>query len=246
VSEQHLEREQRVTPLELFFDLVFVFGFTQVTTVLTHAPTWSGLGHGLLILSALWWAWAAYAWLTNVADPGEGLVWGPMVVAMAAMFVAALAVPEAFGRHGVVFGVSFLIVLVMQLALYALSARGDPHLVKAILRVARSSVAGAGLLVVAGFVDSELKPLLWLGALGVGLFGPLLVGLGGFRVQPWLPSSGFSWRRRSGWRTSTSSRSARSGSSPTEAAPSGSPSRETPTPTCICRWWPASCSSRSR
>jgi low temperature requirement protein LtrA len=65
VSEQYVEREQRVTPLELFFDLVFVFGFTQVTTVLSDDPTWGGLGHGLLILAALWWAWAAYAWLTN-------------------------------------------------------------------------------------------------------------------------------------------------------------------------------------
>ena len=106
MSEQHVEREQRVTPLELFFDLVFVFGFTQVTTVLSDEPNRHGLGHGLLILAALWWAWAAYAWLTNTVDPGEALVWGTTVVAMGAMFVAALAVPEAFGRHGVVFGVA--------------------------------------------------------------------------------------------------------------------------------------------
>jgi low temperature requirement protein LtrA len=117
VSEQHVEREQRVTPPALFFDLVFVFGFTQVTTVLSNNPTWSGLGHALLSLVALWWAWAAYAWLTNAVDPDEGLVWGTMVVAMAATFVAALAVPEAFGRHGVVFGVAFLTVTVMHQAL---------------------------------------------------------------------------------------------------------------------------------
>ena len=97
------EREHPVTPLELFFDLVFVFGFTQVTTVLSNNPTWSGLGHGLLILAALWWAWAAYAWLTNTVDPGVGAVWGAVLVAMGAMFVAALAVPDAFGSHGVVF-----------------------------------------------------------------------------------------------------------------------------------------------
>ena len=136
MSEPHAEREQRVTPLELFFDLVFVFAFTQVTTVLSGNPTWSGLGHGLLILAALWWAWAAYAWLTNTVDPGEGAVWGAMLVAMAAMFVAALAVPDAFGRHGVVFGVAFLIVNVMHLTLYALAARGDPDLLAAILRIA--------------------------------------------------------------------------------------------------------------
>jgi low temperature requirement protein LtrA len=184
VSEQHLEREQRVTPLELFFDLVFVFGFTQVTTVLSNNSTWSGLGHALLVLVALWWAWAAYAWLTNTADPDEELVWGTIVVAMAAMFVAALAVPEAFGRHGVVFGVAFSIVAIMQLTLYALSARGDRDLLKAILRIAPSTVAGAALIVAAGFVHGGLKPVLWLVALAVGLFAPLLVGLSGWRVHP--------------------------------------------------------------
>jgi low temperature requirement protein LtrA len=125
VSEQYVAREQRVSPLELFFDLVFVFGFTQVTTVLSDDPTWNGLGHALLILTALWWAWAAYAWLTNTVDPGEGAVWGAMLVSMAAMFVAALAVPEVFGRHGVVFGLAFLIVNLMHLTLYAIAARSD-------------------------------------------------------------------------------------------------------------------------
>jgi low temperature requirement protein LtrA len=120
VTGQQAEREQRVTPLELFFDLVFVFAFTQVTTVLSEDRTWHGLGHGLLILAALWWAWAAYAWLTNTVDPEVGVVWGTVLVAMAAMFVAALAVPDAFGRRGVVFGVGFLIVNAMFLPLYAL------------------------------------------------------------------------------------------------------------------------------
>ena len=184
MSEQHAEREQRVTPLELFFDLVFVFGFTQVTTVLSDDPTWGGLGHGLLILAALWWAWAAYAWLTNTIDPDEGAVWGAMLVALAAMFVAALAVPEAFGRHGVVFGVAFLIVNVMHLTLYALGARGDRDLLAAILRIAPASLVGATLIVVAGFVHGALRPTLWLAALTIGLFGPLLGGASGWRVQP--------------------------------------------------------------
>ena len=157
MSEQHAEREQRVTSFELFFDLVFVFGFTQVTTVLSDDPTWSGLAHGLLILGALWWAWAAYAWLTNTVNPDEGAVWGAMLVAMAAMFVAALAVPEAFGRHGVVFGVAFLVVNVMYLTLYALGARGDRDLLTAILRSAPSALAGAALILAAGFLDGGLR-----------------------------------------------------------------------------------------
>jgi low temperature requirement protein LtrA len=184
VSEQHAEREQRVTSFELFFDLVFVFGFTQVTTVLSDDPTWSGLAHGLLILGALWWAWAAYAWLTNTVNPDEGAVWGAMLVAMAAMFVGALAVPEAFGRHGVVFGVAFLVVNVMYLTLYALGARGDRDLLAVILRSAPSALAGAALIIAAGFLDGGLRPLLWLAALVIGLFGPLLAGSSGWRVEP--------------------------------------------------------------
>ena len=184
MSERLPEREHRVSPLELFFDLVFVFGFTQVTIVLSDNPTWSGLGHGVLLLSALWWAWASYAWLTNLADPNEALVWATLLVAMAAMFVAALAVPTAFGRHGVVFGVSFLIVAAMHLALFALSAHEDHDLLAGIARVAPWSLGGATVILAAGFVDGSLKAVLWLVALLIGLVGPLFVGVGGFRVQP--------------------------------------------------------------
>jgi low temperature requirement protein LtrA len=184
VSEQHVEREQRVTPLELFFDLVFVFAFTQVTTVLSDDPSWGGLGHGLLILAALWWAWSAYAWLTNTVDPGEGAVWGAMLIAMAAMFVAALAVPEAFDDHGVVFGLAFLIVVIMHLTLYATAARGDGDLMAAIVRLAPSAITGAALIIAAGFVDGGPKPFLWLTALAVGYVGPLFGGMSGWRVHP--------------------------------------------------------------
>ena len=184
MGELHAEREQRVTPLELFFDLVFVFAFTQVTTVLSDNPTWSGLGHALLILGVLWWAWASYAWLTNTVDPGLGAVSAALLVAMAAMFVAALAVPDAFGSHGVLFGVAFLVVTVMHLTLYALSARRDPDLLAAILHIVPSALVGALLIIVAGFVEGGLKPILWLTALAVVFVAPLLLGISGWRVQP--------------------------------------------------------------
>ena len=158
MSEQHAEREHQVRPLELLFDLVFVFAFTQVTTVLSDNPTWSGLGHGLLILAALWWAWASYAWLTNTLDADLDAVSVALLAAMAAMFIAALAVPDAFGRHGVVFGVAFLIVNVMHLTLYALGARDDRDLLAAILRIAPTALAGATLILAAGLVHGTLRP----------------------------------------------------------------------------------------
>ena len=85
------EGEQRVTPLELFFDLVFVLSFTQVTASIADDPTWEGLGEGLLILAAVWWAWAAYGWLTNAIDADENLNRLAMFAAMGAMLIVSLA-----------------------------------------------------------------------------------------------------------------------------------------------------------
>ena len=184
MSEQAIEREHRITPLELFFDLVFVFGFTQVTTVISEHANWVGLGRGLLILVALWWAWASYAWLTNTVDAGEDGVLAAMLGAMAAMFVAALAVPEAFGRHGVLFGVAFVFVAVMHLALYTLAARSEPELLRAIVRIVPSSLTGAVLILAAGFFDGYAKALLWVAALAVGFIAPLFAGSEGWRLEP--------------------------------------------------------------
>ena len=184
MSEPAIEHEHRITPLELFLDLVFVFAFTQVTQVFSAETTWAGIGHGLLILAALWWAWASYAWLTNTVDAGEDGVLAAVLVAMAAMFVAALAVPEAFGDHGVVFGIAFLIVAVMHLTLYGLSARSEPELLAAILRIAPWSLVGASLILAAGFVDDPGKSGIWIAALAVGFLGPSFGSLEGWRLSP--------------------------------------------------------------
>ena len=106
----HERGEERVTPLELFFDLVFVFAITQVTSMLSADPTWGGLGRALLVLGALWWAWVGYAWLTNTVNPDEGAVRLAILGAMAAMLLVALAVPDAFGDDALLFGVAYLFV----------------------------------------------------------------------------------------------------------------------------------------
>src|SRR5687768_5552088 len=99
MAVQRADGEERVSPLELFFDLVFVLAITQVTGLMSDEPTWAGLGKGLLVLAALWWTWGAYAWLTNAIDPEEGAVRIAIFVAMAAILIAALAVPTVF-EHG--------------------------------------------------------------------------------------------------------------------------------------------------
>src|ERR671931_2798540 len=112
------EGEERVTPLELFFDLVFVFAITQVTGFLAANESGEGLLRGGLLLAALWWAWAAYAWLTNTLDPEEGAVRLAVFAAVAAMLIVSLAAPGAFGSDAVVFAVAYFLVRALHLVLY--------------------------------------------------------------------------------------------------------------------------------
>ena len=178
------QQQERVTPLELFFDLVFVFAITQVTALLSADPTWGGMLRGLIVLAALWWAWAAYAWLTNTLNPEEGIVRLAMFVVMAAMLIVALAVPEAFGDHGVIFGVAYLVVRAMHLALYALAARGDRDLLGAVLRMTPSSTISGVLILGAGFAEGNERIALWVLALAIDYLG-VLVGRGqGWRLSP--------------------------------------------------------------
>jgi len=180
-----VEHEHSVTPRELFFDLVFVFAFTQVTTLLAHDPTWAGIGRGVIVLAALWWPWTAYAWLTNTLNPEEGFVGAALLVALIAMFVAALAVPGAFGDDGVLFGACFLVVVAMHLALYALAGRGDPDLLAAVLRLAPWTLLGATLIFVAGFAFAAgVRTWLWIAALACTYVGAALSGSSGWRVFP--------------------------------------------------------------
>jgi low temperature requirement protein LtrA len=178
-----VEHEHRVTPRELFFDLVFVFAFTQVTTLLAHDPTWEGIGRSVLVLGALWWPWTAYAWLTNTVDPEEGFVGAALLVALIAMFVAALAVPGVFGDDGALFGAAFLIVVAMHLALYALAGRGDRDLLAAVRRLAPWTLLGATLILVAAYADGA-RTWLWVAALVCTYVGAGLSGSTGWRLFP--------------------------------------------------------------
>jgi len=178
-----VDTEHRVTPRELFFDLVFVFAFTQVATLLANDPTFTGIGRGVLVLAALWWAWTAYAWLMNTVDPEEGVVGAALLVALIAMFVAALVVPNVFDDDGVLFGVCFLVVCAMHLALYALAGRGNPDLLGAVLRLAPWTLLGATLILLAGFMDGA-RTWLWLAALASTYVGAALSGTRGWQLHP--------------------------------------------------------------
>jgi low temperature requirement protein LtrA len=184
MDDRAVERGQRVTPLELFFDLVVVFAITQVTGFLSDDPTWGGLLRGLLLLGALWWAWAAYAWLTNTLNPEEGAVRLAVFGAIGAMLIVSLAAPNAFGADGVVFGVAYFVVRALHLVLYAIAGRGDRDLLGAVVRILPSAILGPGLLVIASFFDGTAQLALWGAALAIDYLGVLVGHMRGWRVSP--------------------------------------------------------------
>jgi low temperature requirement protein LtrA len=177
------ESEQRVTPLELFFDLVFVFALTQVTALMSESPTWTGLAQGLLALGALWWAWVAYAWLTNTINPDEGGVRLAMFGAMAAMLVASLATPDAFGSAALAFGLAYFVVRAMHIVLYA-AASHDVDIQGATKRLAPTAFAGSALILAAAALDGWAQLALWAVALVIDFVGPALGRGEGWRVSP--------------------------------------------------------------
>jgi low temperature requirement protein LtrA len=184
-TEQTLEHdEHRVTPLELFFDLAFVFAFTQVTRLLVDDPTWGGVLRGMLVLAALWWAWTGYAWLTSTIDVDEGGVRLAMLASTATMLGAALAVPGAFGDDALFFACAFLVVRVLHLVLYAVAARDDLDLRGALLRLAPTELVGGALLVLAAFFDGDARVAVWLVALAIDYGGPVVRDLRGWRIAP--------------------------------------------------------------
>ncbi len=183
--EDERDSEHQVTPLELFFDLVFVFAITQVTKLLSNEPTWAGVLRGMLVLAALWWAWTVYASLTSAMDVDEGGLRLAMLASMAAMLVVALAVPGAFGGDAVLFGVAYFLVRLLHLGLSTVAGRGDRDRHSALLRFAPTALLGASLLVVAGFLHGNARIAVWMVALAVDYFGPVVVGLGrGWQIAP--------------------------------------------------------------
>jgi low temperature requirement protein LtrA len=179
-----LRDAEQVTPLELFFDLVFVLAITQCTALMAHDPSWSGLAQGILVLGVLWWAWVGYAWLTSVVDPEEGAVRFAMFGAMAGLLVVSLCVPEAFDDLALTFAVAYGVVRAGQIALFLLASRDDPKLRKSVVGLAISSAIGVGLLAAASLLNGLAQGAVWLLAMVLDMGGPYLFGSEGWRLMP--------------------------------------------------------------
>ena len=175
---------ERVTPLELFFDLVFVLAITQCTALMAHHPTWSGLAQGLLVLGVLWWAWVGYAWLTSVIDPEEGAVRLVIFAAMAALLIVSLCVPEAFGDLGLTFALAFGVFRVAHIALFMLASPDDDALRHSVLGLAVSTAIAVTLLAAASLFDGLAQGALWALAIFLDMAGPYFFGSEGWKLVP--------------------------------------------------------------
>jgi len=181
-------QEAAVTPLELFFDLVFVFALTQVTAYLAAELTWHGVLRGVLIVMLLWWTWTGYAWIANVVSADEAQIKLVMLVSMAAMFLMALCIPEAFddapgGLSGpVVLSICYLIFRMMHLVLFWILSRDDRGLRQQVLRFTPSVLGGTALLLIAAQFHGWVQTALWIAALAVDYIGTALGGASGWRL----------------------------------------------------------------
>ncbi len=179
-----VEAEQAVSPLELFFDLVFVLALTQVTALLAADPTPHGLVRGMLILAILWWGWVGYAWLTDCVDVDEGGMRLAYLTAMATMLVASLTVPTAFTTDAMVFALAYFAFRTLHVVIYERSTRAMPQVNRAVRRLGPLLLVSSALIVVGALFDGSAQIAIWAFAITLDYASPLMTGSDGWQISP--------------------------------------------------------------
>jgi low temperature requirement protein LtrA len=177
-----IEPGVRVSTLELFFDLVFVFTVTQLTAVLAADLTIPGALRVLLMLGVIWWMYGGYAWLTNAVAPTSRTRRGLLVTGMAGFLVIALGIPDAFGDTGWAFGLGYFLVNAVHsgLFIHSAGARGAT----AMRSLARLNLLSASLVLIGGFLPTAARYVVWGAAFAVQWFSPVLNPPTRFSISP--------------------------------------------------------------
>lgn len=191
IQPRSLSDGDEVSHIELFFDLVFVFAITRVTATMAENLTWHGVVQGLLLIALLWWSWVGYSWLGNVVHASSSAVRVALFAAMSVMFVAALAIPEAFddlpgGLPGpVVIAFCYFVFRALHLALFWIVSRneGDIGLQRQLMRFAPSMLGGTATLLIAAAFDGWAQTAFWALALVVDYGGTFIGGASGWRLK---------------------------------------------------------------
>ncbi len=172
----------RVSSVELFFDLVFVFAITQLTTLLAQDPTIIGLVRIVLIFGNIWWMYGGYAWLTNAVPPREPALRLLILIGMAGFLIVALAIPHAFGDSGVIFGLGYLVVTVVHTGMFLRTS--EESALRALGRLGPFNAISALLLLLAGFTDGAVRWTLWSASFVLHWITPYFIPVSGFSIRP--------------------------------------------------------------
>jgi low temperature requirement protein LtrA len=190
--------EQRVTPLELFFDLVYVFAITQLSHRLLELLSLRGVLETLMLLLVVWGVWVYTAWFTNWFDPDRLAVRLVLVAVMLGSLVMSVAIPEAFGERGLMFALAYVAIQVGRTAFTFIALRkslGGSHPLSRTFQRILTWFVGAGVLwIIGGLLDAEARYAVWLLALAVDYSGPVvgyyIPGLGRSRTEEWTIEGG--------------------------------------------------------
>jgi len=178
-----------VAPLELYFDLVFVFALTQITILMAHDIGPESMIRGALILGLLWSGWAGYSWLGNLAVTHSVAVRNLLLAAMSASFVLALSIPEAFhdapgGLNGpVVVAVCYFVFRALHLCMYWMLSAADPAMRVQLVRFAPAVLTGTALMFAAAGTHGNTHTLLWGAALSADYIGVAIGGAAGWKLR---------------------------------------------------------------
>jgi low temperature requirement protein LtrA len=164
--------ERRTSPIELLWDLVFVFAVTQVTTLLANDLTWPGLARAMLVLALIWWAWSAFVWAANAQATSSRALRMTLLTATVFVFVTGVALPRAFETESTLFATTYAVVRFLHLALYADASRKGNAQWSAIAGFAVTVAIGMALLIVGSFTPGLARYVLWTTALAIDYAGP--------------------------------------------------------------------------
>ena len=164
--------ERRTTPVELLWDLVFVFAITQVTTLLWRDLTWGGFGRAMLVLALVWWAWSAYVWAANAQESNSATLRACLLISAVSIFITGLSIPHAFGSEATLFVVTYAVVRFLHLGLYADASRKGSAKWSAIAGFALTVTIGMALLHVGTFAGGTAQLVLWVAAAAIDYAGP--------------------------------------------------------------------------
>ena len=173
-------RQDGVSTLELFFDLVFVFTITQLSTVVVHDLSWGGLLHVALMLGVIWWMYGGYAWLTNAISTERTLHRALLLGGMCGYLILALAIPGAYGGSGLAFGLGYLVVVGVHTWLFIHGS--EETVAAAFLRIVPFNAATAGMVVLGGALGGRTQVALWAAAFLVEWLTPKLALGEGFAL----------------------------------------------------------------